>query len=239
MPEDTINIDKAINLLFTNMQKNPYLVYSESDLQTLLCKEILSMDETVCPIRDQTGGTYRMHTEYPYTVNAHDFDIVIFAEDDIKNINGALFIYDQNPDGSDKVLNGKKEIKRSVFCSHLIELKLRDKAKGTLNYSEIEQDFEFLRKGYEQYNHFRNLYKIETQLYFVCYLNWNPRSERTIKDQVEIFKKIFNKAKEHPRINFYLLIGPRERWEEKFHTDEFLHVYTLTSNKRIYFFDND
>jgi len=239
MPEDNINIDRAINLLFTKVQKNPYLVYSESDLQTLLGKEILSIDETVYPIKDQTGGTYRVHTEYPYTVNAHDFDIVVFAESDIKNINGALFIFGQNPDGSDELLNGKDEIKRSVFCSHLIELKIRDKNKGTLKSSEIEQDFEYLRKGFELYEHFRILYEIETQLYFVCYLNWNPGSERTIKKQVEIFKKIFNKAKHHPPINFYLLIGPRERWEEKFHTDEFLYAYTTPSTKRIYFFDND
>ncbi len=149
-----IDVDKAIKSLIGKLQDNPRIIYSESDLQTLLSIELSTMDELL-PI--EKGKTCRVHREYPYYKNgrAHDFDIAIFAQEDIVNINsklGELFINEINS-------NGKKE-KRNVVCSHLIELKMT--GKDVINYFSqnpkkhtIKRDFDFLRKGYTNHESLR------------------------------------------------------------------------------------
>lgn len=242
MPEDKINVHSAIEFLVSKLQKNSSLIYSERDLQFLLSKELLFMDNKIYPIKEKTGGTYRVHLEYPYGVkiykNSHKFDIAVFCEKDIENITESLFVYGQNPDGSTKLLNGKKEIKRSIFCSHLIELKVRDKAKGSLKEFDIDYDFKALNEGYNLHEYFRNLYRIETKLFFIFYLNWIPKFEKVLNDQINLLKKFYGKAN-HDKIIFYLLIRSRTGWEKKLQNDELLCNYMYLPDQRIFFLNND
>ena len=66
MNNTEIDVDLAILSLLKKLQKNPFIVYSEKDLQTLLSLELLDMDKkfyntnaTVNGIRMKTNRVYR------------------------------------------------------------------------------------------------------------------------------------------------------------------------------------
>jgi len=218
-----IDVDLAILSLLKKLQKNPFIAYSEKDLQTLLSLELLDMDKKFYNTNAIVNGirmkTNRVHREYPYVKGS--IDIVIFSETDITNIDGAqgtkfgyLHVFNQN---------------RSVSCSHLIELK--NPRKETLIESSIKDDFMKLREGYSRSKEFKD----KAKLYFVCYQLWDF-TDNIVKNQIDIYKKYFKNAKVEPEIKFYLLIGPKTKWKEPFLNENELLPYLKSPQKQIFFF---
>ena len=94
MNESKIDVDLAILSLIERLQKDPFIIYSEKDLQALLSLELLDMDK-LYNIKATVNGiqmkTNRVHREYPYVkknIVKGNIDIVIFSEKDIENIDG-------------------------------------------------------------------------------------------------------------------------------------------------------
>ena len=252
MNQEDIDVDKAILSLIGKLKKNPLLVYSEVDLQTLLSFELSTKDKK-CPT-ENGFKTCRVHREIPYCKIkpedkfSHKIDVAIFAQQDIIRINaklGELFVKGQYSDGSTEKKSKKDTPKRATFCSHLIELKVPP--RETINYTTldpkkynqtIKYDFEALRSGYKDYKFFMKEYGIETKLYFFCYVVWETNNKTIKENQVLEFKKGFENALikpeiNEPEINFYLLIGPKNKWKDYFLKDSSLDKYL---NKQIYFF---
>ena len=223
MNDIKIDVDLAILSLLKKLQKNPFMVYSEKDLQALLSLELLDMDKKLYNTNAIVNGirmkTNRVHREYPYVKGS--IDIVIFSEKDIKNING-----DQGAKFGYLHVFSKK---RSVSCSHLIEIK--NPRKETLNLSSIQDDFKKLRDGYSKSEELKD----KAKLYFVCYHLWDI-TENYIKKQINIYKECFRLAKIEPEIKFYMLIGPKNKWNESFQKENELLPYLESSHRRIFFF---
>jgi len=220
-------VESAIINLIEMLQENPFIVYSEKDLQTLLSLELLSLDQELVKTNQKYEGNpikvNRVHREYPYLKigRRKSFDIVIFSEEDIKKISwktnshfGYLHNYNEGI---------------SILCSHLIELK--NIRKETLKKTSIKSDFEKLREGYHRFEDFKKYPK----LFFVCYHLWkcNPKK---IRKQLNIYGNSFLDSKKEPVINFFLLIGPEEKWKVPILKDEKLKDFCLNHDKRIFFF---
>ncbi len=230
MNESKIDVDLAILSLIEKLQKDPFIIYSEKDLQALLSLELLDMDK-LYNIKATVNGiqmkTNRVHREYPYVkrnIYKGNIDIVVFSEKDIENIDGEkgpkfgyLHVYNQE---------------RSLSCSHLIEIK--NPRKETLKESSIQGDFKKLREGYSKSKEL----KVKAKLYFVCYHLWdiNVNNYSKIKKQVDIYKKCFSIANLEPEIKFYLLIGPKNKWRDSFLKDDDLLPYLKSPRKQIFFF---
>ncbi len=75
-----IDVDLAILSLIKKLQKNPFIVYSEKDLQTFLSLELLEVDKKLYKTNANFNGiqmkTTRVHREYTYVKGS--IDIVIF-----------------------------------------------------------------------------------------------------------------------------------------------------------------
>lgn len=226
MNESKIDVDLAILSLIEKLQKDPFIIYSEKDLQALLSLELLDMDKKLYNTKATVNGvqmkTNRVHREYPYVKGK--IDIVIFSEKDIEDIDGdkgTKFGY----------LHVFKQ-KRSVSCSHLIEIK--NPRKETLKESSIQYDFKKLIDGYSKSEELKD----KAKLYFVCYHLWDIKvnNNSKIKNQIDIYKKFFNIAKLEHEIKFYLLIGPKSKWEEYFLKEIDLLPYIKSPNRQIFFF---
>ena len=231
MNESKIDVDLAILSLIEKLQKNPFIIYSEKDLQANLSLELLDMDKNLYDTRVSVNGirmkTNRVHREYPYVkgnITKGNIDIVVFSKEAIKNIDG-----DKGPKfGYLHVFNQK----RSVSCSHLIEIK--NPRKNTINESSIQDDFKKLRDGYSKSEEL----KVKAKLYFVCYHLWDisENNDIGIKNQLEIYMKYFRIASVEPEIKFYLLIGPKNKWRDSFLKDNDLLPYLKSPHKQIFFF---
>jgi len=223
MNDIKIDVDLAILSLLKKLQKDPFIVYSEKDLQALLSLELLDIDKKLYNTNAIVNGilmkTNRVHREYPYVKGS--IDLVIFSEKDIKNING-----DQGTKFGYLHVFSKK---RSVSCSHLIEIK--NPRKETLNVSSIQYDFKKLREGYSKSEELKD----KAKLYFVCYHLWDITMKH-IKKQINIYKECFRLAKIEPEIKFYLLIGPKNKWNESFQKENELLPYLESPHRRIFFF---
>lgn len=231
MDESRIDVDLAILSLLEKLQKNPFIIYSEKDLQAQLSLKLIDMDKKLYDTNVTVNGIRmkinRVHREYPYVkknIYKGNIDIVVFSEKDIENIDGEkgpkfgyLHVYNQ---------------KRSVSCSHLIEIK--NPRKETLKESSIQADFKKLRDGYTKSEELND----KAKLYFVCYHLWDisPNNYNGIKKQVEIYNKCFSKANLEPEIKFYLLMGPKNKWRESFLKDDDLLPYLKSPQKQIFFF---
>ena len=204
---DYIDVDGAILTTFKRLIKHPYMVYSEIDFVSLLYVELIKKDIKFVKTKNSYMSVNRVHTEYPYTPvrtdcnknsvknKTHDVDVVVMKEKDIENINGKLgypFIIDQ---------------KRSVACSHLIEIKVKEEGIAD---REILCDFQNLRGCYNEYKQ----YTPDCELYFICYQIWdNKKSVKEKRDaHADRYSRFFKLAEEEKerKINFYLLIGPIE-----------------------------
>jgi len=86
---EDISVDKAILSLCKKLKENPFIIYSEADLQVLLTSELLKQDpelyETNRIYKGKKLKTLRIHREIPYFKGRTD--VVVFSKDDIKNIN--------------------------------------------------------------------------------------------------------------------------------------------------------
>ena len=226
MNENKIDVDLAILSLIEKLQKDPFIIYSEKDLQALLSLELLDMDKKLYNTKATVNGiqmkTNRVHREYPYIKGS--IDIVIFSDKDIEDIDGdkgTKFGY----------LHVFKQ-KRSVSCSHFIEIK--NPRKETLKESSIQYDFKKLIDGYSKSEELKD----KAKLYFVCYHLWdiNVNNYSKIKKQVDIYKKYFSIANLEPEIKFYLLIGPKNKWRDLFLKENDLLPYLKSPHKQIFFF---
>ncbi|HEC40247.1 MAG TPA: hypothetical protein ENI29_18555 [bacterium] len=248
MKEERIDVDKAILSLIGKLKRNPLIVYSEADLQTLLSSELSIYDKTY-PTKGEFE-TNRVHREIPYCKTfpqdreSHKFDIAIFSDQDIHRVNanlGRLYVEGQYADGTTEKKSKKEKVKRATFCSHLIELKVPPRSTikfTTQDKQKINQtilyDFTALRSGYKSYKFFMKEYNIKTKLYFFCYVIWDSHDKTKKENQVGEFKKAYDNALNIPeKINFYLLIGPKNEWEDYFLKDNSLDKYL---DNFIYFF---
>ena len=224
-----IDVDLAILSLIKKLQKNPFIVYSEKDLQTFLSLELLEVDKKLYKTNANFNGiqmkTTRVNREYPYVKGS--IDIVIFSVKDIKNIDGA-----QGTKFGYLHVFKKENQKRSVSCSHLIEIK--NPRKNTLEEPLIQKDFKKLRERYS----ISEVLKDTAKLYFFCYHLWDipVNNYKKIKNQLEIYKKYFEIANLEPEIKFYLLIGPKNKWRESFLKEIDLSQYLKSPHRQIFFF---
>lgn len=220
-------VESGIINLIEKLQENPFIVYSEKDLQTLLSLELLSLDQKLVEVnreyKENPIKVSRVHREYPYLKigRRKSFDIVIFSEEDIKKISWKT-------DSNFGYLHNYNE-GIPILCSDLIELK--NIRKETLKETTIKSDFEKLREGYHRFEDSKKF----PELFFVCYHLWKCKPKK-IRKQLDIYKNSFLDSKKDPTINFFLLIGPEEKWKDPILNDEILKDFCLNHDKRIFFF---
>lgn len=205
------NIQKSILESLSFVKENPSAIWSEYDMQTIISLYLMKRLDLKPTL---------VHREYPYMnvsskKRVHKVDIVIFSEEDMKNINdkrGYLIVRGEDKDG-----NLIKSEKRAVYCTHLFEIKVRRERfrKGVL------EDFKLLRQGYSQYK------KAKPELFSICYFYWNTNKKRIHAEIIESIEELFIEASvvsETP-INFYLLIGPLQLWANLINSQENLSQY--------------
>jgi len=210
-------VNKAILSLCKKLKENPFIIYSEADLQVLLTNELLKQDpelyETSRIYKGKKIKTSRIHREFPY--NKGRTDVVVFSKDDIKNINFYLHVK----------LNQSIHKKRAVFCSNLIELKY---SHGELKEKELLlKDFNKLR---EASNLYESLFNFKSNLFFVYYVFFNLTNKANLKKHCETLKELLTNSKKLPLINYYLIIGPEEKWYKILNDDENLKEYLSDSS---------
>jgi len=208
-------VNKAILLLCKKLKENPFVIYSEADLQVLLASELLKQDpelyETSRIYKGEKLKTSRIHREMPYFGGSTD--VVVFSKDDIKNINFYLHV---------KINQSEK---RGVFCSNLIELKY---SHGELKKKELLlKDFNKLR---EASNFYKSKYNYKSELFFVYYIFFDFTNRTDLKTHRETLKELLNESKKLPLINYYLIIGPEEKWYKILNDDENLKDYLSDSS---------
>ncbi len=177
---------------------------------------------------------------------SHRYDIAVFEKRDIAEINrfkpsklGQVYVIGQNYDGTthqktviDEKTNKKKniEIKRSIFCSDLIEIKTMGGKKEPL--IEFQKDFLVLREGYDHYAFFRKKYNIETKLYHVCYIILETYYQDILEVLETLYKDSTTPSKQ--RIELFVIIGPKDTWFEKIANSKTLKPFL--AKKKIFFF---
>ncbi len=219
---------KAIENLIRKIQDNPLMISRERDLQVFLSKELIDHFPIYHKTRkknihDKFYKTQRVHLEYPS--HNHNYDIIVFDAEDIQNINSpqGLSVSYQNSKGEE----GKdaSKFKRSVLCTALLELK---KPEGeAITYEKIKDDFNFLRSWSNEYEFFNN----NPELFFICYQFWKTKAAPA-KTQIETYRDAYILANKEPLINFYLIIGPYDFW------NNYLEEHPILQNNidtRIYF----
>ena len=208
-------MNKAIVSLCKKLKENPFIIYSEADLQVLLTSELLKQDpklyETNRIYKGKKLKTPRIHREFPYFKGRTD--VVVFSKDDIKNINFYLHV---------KINQSEK---RSVFCSNLIELKY---SHGELKNKEVLiKDFNKLR---EASNIYKSKYNYESSLFFVYYIFFDFTNRTDLKSHCETLEELLINSKKLPIINYYLIIGPEEKWRKILSDDGNLKEYFSDSS---------
>lgn len=210
-------MNKAILSLCKKLKENPFIIYSEADLQAFLTSELLKQDpelyETNRIYKGKKLKTPRIHREFPYYKGRTD--VVVFSKDDIKNINFYLHVK----------LNQSIHKKRSVFCSNLIELK---HSHGELKEKELLlKDFNKLR---EASNLYESLFNFKSNLFFVYYIFFDFTNRTDLKTHRETLKELLINSKKLPLINYYLILGPEEKWYKILNDDENLKEYLSDSS---------
>jgi len=213
---EDIDVNKAILSVCKKLKENPFIIYSEADLQVLLTSELLKQDpelyETNRNYKSKKIKTSRIHREFPYYKGRTD--VVVFSKDDIENINFYLHVK----------LNQSIHKKRAVFCSNLIELKY---SHGELKKKEVLlKDFNKLR---EASNLYESQFNFKSNLFFVYYVFFNFTNRTNLKKHIETLKELLiSSLKTH--INYYLIIGPEEKWYKILSDDENLKEYLSDSS---------
>ncbi len=205
MIDDEINVKHAVDSLFRKLKSNPFLIWSEADLQTMLSIELQKFDtklfETSLSFNGHKVKTNRIHREYICNKPRNNIDIVIFSQNDIKNINDTkyyyLFVLNENEN------NGKEY--RPVECSHLIEIKTNlSGVKGKSLYDDICHDFKKLRKTYIEQ-------KLKPELHYIFFIRWNIK--KAIESQKTIFRQLYKEIDKEPKIQFHLFTWPEDKWK--------------------------
>lgn len=223
-----LDIKGILIKVFTYIRENSGLIWSEYDLQTIISLYLYKIEEKTYYTRNPNFKTNLIHREYPYITirsqkgdneRVHKFDIVIFSDKDVGNINNKNGYLQVDKEDRYGVKNNKA--KRAVYCTHLFELKVkRENLK-----EEIDHDFNLLREGY-------NYYEINPELYSILYLYWRPKSNKKCFELPQKLQQLFEKSQEDPKISFYTLIGPKEIWSQSIISQSNLSQYV--NSKKIF-----
>lgn len=202
-----IDVSRAIITLRDNLRRNPYLIHSEFDMQSMLYMELLKMDDelydTGIEINNEIMKTQRVHRDYPYGGNVGGkFDVVVFdpkVMNNIKNKN-SLGVGD----------------KGEGICTDLIEMKY---VRGHLQKEALYiKDMMKLKNAYGEY-------KIKPKLFFIFYVYWEITGKADINKHMHTFKELYKTAISKPIINYYLFIGPTDTWTGYFGGFNLLDLY--------------
>lgn len=225
MTESDMNVSKAINLTFKKLKANPFLLWSEFDLQTLLSIELSKFDsilyETKLIIDGYRVRTNRVHREYICYIPKNDIDIVVFSMFDIKNINDTKDKYLQII-FDDKTSSRDSKNYRPVECSHLIEIKTNlSGTKGAI-FREVKHDFEKLRKTYK-------MQEFKPELHYVLFIRWNIKNTTAKAKQKFLFENLLIEINKNPKVQFHLLAWPEKTWkkilQENYELEAFLEYF--------------
>lgn len=209
MTESDINVSEAISLTFKKLKANPFIIWSEFDLQTLLSIELSKFDSTLYETKLIIDGyrvrTNRVHREYICYKPNQDIDIVVFSKEDIENIDDTRDKYLQIMKDN-KTSSGNTRIYKPVECSHLIEIKTNlSGTKGEI-FSKVKHDFDKLRKSYD-------MQEFKPELHYILFIRWNIKNATTKTKQRNYFKDLLIEINKNPKIKFHLLAWPEKTWK--------------------------
>jgi len=184
-----MGVKEAINKIIEGIDKNPFIVHRESDIQAMiyneLCKEYKQLYPTL--LADKKGKVYQtglVHCEYYFGKNENKrmsgekFDIVIFEKEDVENINTHWL----------RIKRGRSE--EIVKLDHVIEIKFESglgcKNIKSYNGSTMQSDIQKLNKFRRLHKKYKNH---NSCLHFVCILRlWE--SEDKLKSYAANIQKI-------------------------------------------------
>lgn len=221
MTESDMNVSKAISLTFKKLKANPFIIWSEFDLQTLLSIELSKFDsilyETKLIIDGYRVRTNRVHREYICYIPKNDIDIVVFSKVDIRNIDDTRDNYLQIMN-DDKTSSGDPRYYKPVECSHLIEIKTNlSGTKGEI-FSKVKHDFGKLRKTYK-------MQEFKPELHYILFIRWNIKKTTTKAKQRIFFEDLLIEIIKKPKIKFHLLAWPEKTWKAILQEDYELEAY--------------
>ena len=98
--------------------------------------------------------------------------------------------------------------------THLIGMKLNFVLHRNIK-SAVKKDFKKLQYCYDVYQGYEG-YKRNPEIYFIQYLFWNIKGKKAIEDHKTTFKELFKIANTNPIIQYYLFIGPEDKWKKIF-----------------------
>ncbi len=207
--KEYINVDKALRAVCKRIDQNPFIIYSEADIQTLVHMELLKDDAREFQTKSIINGikikTNRVHREYLGYGKGKKSDIAIFSVDDIKNINHSGGIL--NMMGKNYPSKGKP-----VDRSHVIEIKfIRSGEKGEKLSDYVLVDFKKMRFEYSEQT------SVKTKLYQLFIIRWNISGSETILKQKAHYKRINEELMKEPEIQFYLYYWPKDKWKDILH----------------------
>ena len=208
MVKPEIDVHGAIMKTLNIIKEMPLIIHSEADLRALLYNELSKKDKP--PYEDTSSSiikgiklkTNRIHCEY------HKRDIVVFNRNHIGDIKlkGSLLWDDKKPG--------------EILCDAIIELKVETGFRN--NKKEVKRDFLILRK---EYGHYFKKYKTGPALYFIFYVFCSKKGsfDKFLEELLEI-------TQDGREINYYLLIGPKNQWEEFLKNNNLLEKYKKAKN---------
>jgi len=193
MSIEKTDVVSAIRDVVDNIEREPYIVHSESDIHSMLYCKLYEKNNDLYPInllnkgkpvKDKNGNPYRtnlIHGEYFYGKDASGkrtrkrFDLVIFDENDVKNIT------------RDWLTHWTKDDYEIINLKHVIEVKFEFGGGGPKNRSfETSLAKDDINKLIEFRRIQKKIRNIEPYLYFIYIVRWATK-HKVVRAEIMTF----------------------------------------------------
>ena len=201
---DSNSVEKIIQNVIKKIDENPFSIHREADIQAMIYNELCNKYDRLYPIllKDENNKKYKtnlVHCEYYFGEdNTHrhkgkTFDVVIFNENDVENINSNWLA----------IANEKNKNKWNIVrLKDIIEIKVEFGLSGKkfldFDKSREKEDIDKLLDFKQLHYDNKDLY-----LHFICFLRLEKKSKEKYDKIIESFFKKMDKYCENENVRLY------------------------------------
>ena len=196
---DSNSVEKIIREVVDKIDENPFIVHRERDIQAMIYNELCKKYDNPIFLKNKKYKTNLVHCEYYFGQDeshkhkGKTFDIVIFDENDVENINTNWLA----------ISNGKKKNDWNIVrLKDVIEIKaefgLNINKFLDFNKSGGKKDIDKLFDFKQLHNNYKDL-----GLYFICFIRLEEKSKEKYQKKIESFFKKIDEYCEDKKVKFY------------------------------------